>query len=95
MLYSTRSEQMAGNHFFGALRINGFMPADAFRKTLDEAIREYQALPKAAGVDRIYMPGEVEQEIEKQRRRNGIPLHPAVVSSLKELARELGIEYDL
>ncbi len=89
------SAQMAGSHFFGALRIDGFMPADEFKKVMDEAIKAYQALPKAAGVDRIYVPGEVEQEIERKRRSDGIPLHPAIATSLQELANELGIEYDL
>jgi LDH2 family malate/lactate/ureidoglycolate dehydrogenase len=45
-------------------------------------------------VDRIYLPGEVEQEIE-EKRRSGIPLHPAIIKSLKELAEEIGIEYNL
>jgi L-2-hydroxycarboxylate dehydrogenase (NAD+) len=92
---SMSSTQMAGNHFFGALRIDGFMPADDFRRAVDEMVRAYRALPKAEGVDRIYLPGEVEQQIEKQRRSGGIPLHVAIVSSLKDLARELDIEYDL
>ncbi len=86
---------MAGNHFFGALKIDGFMPADIFKKLLDLKIAEYKSLPKAPGVEKIYMPGEVEQEIEEKRRSGGIPLHPAVVDSLKALAKDLDIEYDL
>lgn len=89
------TDQMAGNHFLGALRIDGFRPANEFKNAVDEMIREYRALPKAAGVDRIYLPGEIEQEIEKRRRSEGIPLHPAIIASLKGLAKELGIEYDL
>ena len=84
-----------GNHFFGALRIDSFMPADEFRRAMDGMVRVYRDLPKAAGVDRIYLAGEIEQEIEKQRRINGIPLDPTIVASLQELAKELGIEYDL
>jgi L-2-hydroxycarboxylate dehydrogenase (NAD+) len=89
------SAPMGGSHFFGALRIDGFMPAGDFKKALDEQMREYKALPKAPGVERIYLPGEVEQEIENQRRRNGIPLHLSIVNSLKELAKDLDIEYTL
>lgn len=92
---SMAGTQMAGSHFFGALSIDGFMPADEFKRAMDEMVREYRALPKAEGVDRIYLSGEVEKEIEKQRRRDGIPLHPTIVSSLKDLAKELDIEYDL
>ena len=92
---STINTQVPGNHFFGALRIDGFIPADEFKGAMDGMIREIRALPKAAGVDRIYVAGEVEQEIEEERRANGIPLNSKVIQELQELAKELGIEYDL
>jgi len=82
------------NHFFGALRIDGFMPADEFKERMDAMIRAHHKLPKALGVDRIYLAGEVEQETEEQRRQ-GIPLHPSVLASLREVAKELNIDYDL
>jgi len=81
-------------HFLGALRIGGFMPADEFKERMDAMIKAHHELPKAPGVDRIYLSGEIEQEIE-MRRRQGIPLHPTVVASLQELAKELNIEYNL
>jgi len=82
------------NHFFGALRIDGFMPADEFKERMDAMIKAHHKLPKAPGVDRIYLAGEVEQETERQRRQ-GIPLHPSVLASLQEVAKELNIEYTL
>ncbi|MFC1901259.1 Ldh family oxidoreductase, partial [Chloroflexota bacterium] len=85
---------MAGNHFFGALKIDGFMPVDNFKKLLDAKMQEYKSLPKAPGIERIFLPGEIEQEIE-ENRQSGIPLHPAVVESLKKVAADLDIEYDL
>jgi len=88
---STRGK---ANHFFGALRIDGFMPADEFKERMDAMIKAHHELPKAPGVDRIYLAGEVEQETERQRRQ-GIPLHPSVLASLQEIAKELNIEYDL
>ena len=91
---SLPEQNYAGSHFFGALKIDGFMPAADFKKAMDGMIREYRALPKAPGVDRIYISGEIEQEIEN-RRKQGIPLHPAVVTQLQELAAELEVEYDL
>jgi len=92
---STPDTQMAGSHFFGALRIDGFMPPAVFKKAMDGMIREYRALPKAPGVDRIYVSGEIERDIERKRKKDGIPLHPAIVSSLRDLAKDLDVEYDL
>ena len=85
---------LRANHFFGALKIDGFMPADDFARAMAGMVKVYHDLPKAPGVERIYLAGEVEQEIEKQRRL-GIPLDPQVIASLQELAKEFGVEYDL
>jgi L-2-hydroxycarboxylate dehydrogenase (NAD+) len=82
-------------HFFGALRVDSFIPLERFKNSMDEMIEAIEVLPKLPGVKKIYVAGEYEAEFEKDRRANGIPLHPAVVSSLKDLAKELGIEYDL
>ena len=83
------------NHFFGALRISSFIPVDDFKNGMDGMIKVFRALPRAEGVDRITLAGEVEQQIEKERRENGIPLHPAIIASLQEVAKELGIRYNL
>jgi L-2-hydroxycarboxylate dehydrogenase (NAD+) len=85
---------LRANLFFGALKIDGFMPADDFARAMDAMVQVYHNLPKAPGVERISLAGEVEQEIES-RRRLGIPLDPQVIASLQELAKEFGVEYDL
>ena len=46
---------------------------------------------KAKGHDRIYTPGEIEFEAEKDRLENGIPYHPSFVKRLRELAAEFDI----
>jgi L-2-hydroxycarboxylate dehydrogenase (NAD+) len=81
-----------GNHFFGAFNIATFLPVAEFKKAMDEMMLNYRSLPKAPGVDRITLAGEPEWEIEKKRRSEGIPLNPAVVAGLQELAKDLGIE---
>lgn len=83
------------SHFFGALNIASFMPVDEFKVRMDAMIKAHHDLPKAEGVDRIYLAGEVEMEKENSRRSGGIPLHPAVIESLEALAQELDIEYNL
>jgi L-2-hydroxycarboxylate dehydrogenase (NAD+) len=83
------------NQFFGALRIDSFLPVEEFKKSMDEMIEAYHALPKAEGVDRIHLAGEMEAALEKERTETGIPLHPSVIDSLQKLAKDLGLEFDV
>ena len=82
-------------HFFGALRIDSFLPVENFKKSMDEMIEAFEALPTLPGARKIYAAGGYEAEIEKDRKANGIPLHFKVVEGLQELAKELDIKYDL
>ena len=82
------------NHFFGAWKIDGFMPVDEFKKRMDSMAAAYHGLQTVPGVDRVSLPGENEARIQKERSQ-GIPLHPSVVESLVQLAKDLDIEYDL
>ena len=83
------------SHFFGALNIAGFMPVQHFKERMDAMIRAHHNLPKEPDVDKIRLAGELEWETEMERRKNGIPLQPSVITSLQEMARELDIDYDL
>jgi LDH2 family malate/lactate/ureidoglycolate dehydrogenase len=62
---------------------------------MDDLQQRLKNSPKAEGAERIYIHGEKEFEEEERRRREGIPLHPKVVAMMQEVARELGVEYDL
>jgi L-2-hydroxycarboxylate dehydrogenase (NAD+) len=83
------------NHFFGALRIDSFLPIEKFKQSMDEMIGAFEALPTLPGVKKIYVAGGYEATIEKDRKDNGIPLQAKVIQDLQELANELGIEYNL
>lgn len=82
-------------HFFGALRIDAFRPLADFRATMDTFIRRVKSSARAKGQSRIFIHGEKEFEIAERRQREGIPLAPTVVASLREIAAELGMEFDL
>ena len=83
------------SHFFAAIRVDLLRPLEEFKAMLDEEIRAIRALPKAPGHDRIYIPGEPEFETEEARRREGIPLDPPVLESLRRLSEEFGVELRL
>lgn len=82
-------------HFFGAIRVDAFRPLNEFKVTMDDIIRRLKGSAKAEGAERIYIHGEKEAEEEERRRREGIPLHPKTVTAMQQIARELGVEYDL
>jgi LDH2 family malate/lactate/ureidoglycolate dehydrogenase len=46
-------------------------------------------------VNRIFIPGEIEWECERDRGQNGIPIGSATLMALNELAEELGVQIQL
>jgi LDH2 family malate/lactate/ureidoglycolate dehydrogenase len=87
-------ENMPGKgigHFFGAMRIDAFRPADEFKKNMDHWIRRFRSA-KAIDPDRpILIPGDPEREFEKERMAAGIPLLDPVVEDLARLSLKLGL----
>ncbi len=82
-------------HFFGAWRLDAFRPAEAFKADMDRLISELKEADLAEGATRIYVHGEKEFEEAERRARQGIPLEAKVEASLKQIATELEIRYDL
>jgi LDH2 family malate/lactate/ureidoglycolate dehydrogenase len=82
-------------HFFGAWRLDAFRPADAFKADMDRFIRELKAGDLAERATRIYVHGEKEFEEADRRSEQGIPLEAKVETSLRQIAADLGVTYDL
>ena len=82
-------------HFFGAINVAGFMPPGKFESGMQSMIAALHNLPKAEGVDRLFVNGEMEATTEATRGKDGIPLHESIIQNLKDTAKELGLEYNL
>ncbi len=88
-------ENMPGKglgHFFGAMRIDAFRPADDFKKHIDNWIERFRRAKPAAGYDKVLIPGDPEREMEEIRIKEGIPVVESVVEELKTLAKQFNIE---
>lgn len=94
-LYSQPKATGKSTHFFGAIKISGFMPMGDFFRGMENMYQVYHNLPKAKGVQRITLAGEPEWVIEQDRRKNGIPLDEEVIKSLQGLSKEFNVPYDL
>jgi len=81
-------------HFFGALRIAGFIEPDEFKQQIDDWIRTFRATTPSPGTDGPLIPGDPEREAEAVRRVSGIPVLMPVVESMRQISRETGIPFD-
>lgn len=79
-------------HTCAALRIGAFMPLAGFRRRVDEIIQLMHACPAAPGVERIFVPGEIEHETEQQRRTQGIPINAGLRDELRALGAALDVK---
>lgn len=78
-------------HFFGAMRIDGFRPAQDFKDHLDNWIERFQSAKTVDPNKRVIIPGEPEYAFEQERKVSGIPLVEPVVNDLNDLADKLRI----
>jgi LDH2 family malate/lactate/ureidoglycolate dehydrogenase len=82
-------------HFFGAMRIDAFQPASQFKEKMDEWIETFRNAKSAPGKPAVLIPGDIEREKEIILRKEGIKVVPAIAKDLKEIAIELGIEFEI
>jgi L-2-hydroxycarboxylate dehydrogenase (NAD+) len=78
-------------HMILAMRVDNFQPVEAFKKEMDRVIREMRDSERMEGVDRIWLPGEIEYHKVQERLQRGIPLGSALVEQLRQLAHELHV----
>lgn len=92
--YVPMPENMPGlglGHFFGAMRVDAFRPADEFKQHMDQWIGRFRSATPAAGQERVLIPGDPEREMEAVRMKEGIPLVDSVVEDLQTLAARFSL----
>jgi len=82
-------------HFFMALQIERFVALEEFKARVDQMVSEIHASKRAPGVERLYLPGEIEWELRKQRLVGGIPLSSSVVAQIRDAAKQVNVACDL
>lgn len=78
-------------HFFGAMRVDAFRPADEFKKHMDNWITRFRSAKTVEGQEKVIIPGDPEREMSVERKKSGIPLNPKVVEDLNVLGNKFGI----
>jgi len=77
--------------FFLAIDIASLTDVGAFKRRVDGIVREVRTGQRASGVDRLYVPGEMEAEFSRLYLAEGIPLSSITIGGLCEAARRFGV----
>ena len=78
--------------FYLVLNIAAFEEVATFKARMDRIIREYRGTRLAPGVKRVFVPGEMEAELERRQREQGVPLNEATVQGIRDAAARLGVD---
>lgn len=76
---------------FLAIDTKAIMPAADFARRMEALVDEIHAAPRADGVDRLFVPGEMEWERHVRAMREGIQLPADVATSLDEAGKMVGL----
>jgi LDH2 family malate/lactate/ureidoglycolate dehydrogenase len=80
-------------HFFGAMRVDAFRPADEFKHHMDTWISRFRSAKTIEGEERVLIPGDPEREMTEERMKNGIPVNEKVVEDLIDVSKKLTIDF--
>lgn len=79
-------------HFFGAMRIDAFRPAQDFKSNMDNWITRFRNATPIDPAQKVLIPGDPEREAERVRMQTGIPVVDPVVTDLQEVGARFGIQ---
>jgi len=86
-LKTTNSSIYTG-HCFIAINVESFITLEDFKERLDWVVKELKSSPLAESFKRIFVPGEIEYEIEQKRRVEGIPISAQIWKDLQKLSED-------
>ena len=78
------------NSIVVAIDISAFTDIAKYRLNIDDLVKNLKTLPKAEGVEEIFVPGEPESRVYKDRSKNGIPVPLGTLSNLEVVSKKLG-----
>jgi len=74
-----------------AIRIDRFIDLAEFKKEVQILIDWVRSSPTLPGVEKVYLPGELEDKTRGERERDGIFVEEATWSDILASASELGV----
>ena len=78
-----------------AIAIDSLMPVAEFQDGMARLAEQVAAAHPAPSTERLYLPGQIEHGRERDAVENGVPLRPASVEGLRNLAKATGQQSQL
>jgi LDH2 family malate/lactate/ureidoglycolate dehydrogenase len=91
-LYERPADIQNTGHLFQAIDIASITDVDAFKQRMDDAFTYLKGGEKAAGVDEIFVPGEMEANLMAKQMKEGVSYPTEVIEELRTLSKQVGIE---
>ena len=89
---STENPTRGGSGYLAlAIKIESFADVDDFKSEVQSLIDWVKTSPAMPGVERIYVPGEIETETRRKRLSDGVFVEEATWSDIRSVAEELGV----
>ena len=91
----TQASPKTCSHWFTAYDVKQFVDLETFTRSVREARDRIRATPPRAGVERVFAPGDIENEKARKFHAEGIPLEQFTLDDLAWVAEHVGVQYDL
>lgn len=90
-VYNSVDKTQGVGHWFMVFRPETFLDSrEEYLERMDTLLETVRNSEKAAGVDRIWTPGEIEALKEVKQRNEGIPFTVSEIEALHQLAQRTG-----
>lgn len=76
------------------LKIDNILESDNFYNRLDDFTNIILNSRRAPGVEKIYLPGEIEANVRKERLEEGVKINAGLYQELLEMSEDLNIDID-
>lgn len=80
-------------HFFMAVDIARFMPAEEFKRRMERLRDNLKNAPLHPEFERIWLHGEKSYLTSLRRMEEGIPIYKKVMEEMRTIASEVGVEF--
>ncbi|RIK40803.1 MAG: dehydrogenase [Chloroflexi bacterium] len=74
-----------------AIKVESFIDVDEYKREVQCLIDWVKSSPTMPGVDKIYLPGEIEEGTKQKREAEGIPLEESTWASIVEAAQLVNV----